>query len=116
MTIYDVGFTNLEIWCIIGVNDAERAVKQKILVDIEVQLLQDNLIDDINSTVSYTCFAKICRDIAVSGKFMVIEAYAKALLDNLFIDDKIMKVAVVVKKIGAIADADYASVKMNRSR
>jgi 7,8-dihydroneopterin aldolase/epimerase/oxygenase len=116
MITYDIGFSNLEIECVIGVNDTERVIKQKILVDIEVQLLQDNLIDDINSTVSYTCFAKICREVAVNGKFMLIEAYAKALLDQLFIDDKIMKVSVVVKKNGAIADADYASVKMSRSR
>lgn len=80
-----VGLENLQIDCIIGDLEAERAQEQKLLLSLSWELAFDRVArsDALSDTVDYTAVKELCRKIASEGKYRMIEALAAALFKGL---------------------------------
>jgi 7,8-dihydroneopterin aldolase/epimerase/oxygenase len=93
-----VGFSDLDIFCIIGVLEKERIEKQKISISLQVSINID-FDDDIDKTIDYRKLKKICIDQAENGKFQLIEILANQIAENVLLDfEDVLDVCVHVKK------------------
>lgn len=80
-----VGLENLQIDCIIGDLEEERAQEQRLVLSLSWELSFDRVArtDALADTVDYTAVAEFCRKIASEGKYRMIEALAAALFKRL---------------------------------
>lgn len=107
---------DLRIDCIIGCLPDERIREQPLFVDLEIELdvTEAATSDSLDSGIDYVQLADRAREIAQSGRFRLIEAYAHAVLDALELP-AVRWARVRVKKPGAIPSARYAQVEMERA-
>ena len=74
------------IHCIVGACTHERDQEQEILVDLELEanfaecVLSDTLVD----TIDYEEIVEVCRNLAQTEKFTLIETFAYEALNALF--------------------------------
>lgn len=107
----------LELAASVGVPEKERAAPQRLTASITLWPLQkpDELHDDIAKTVNYS---KVCEE---TKKFMLgrsdklIETLADRLAAHLLRSFLIQKIEIELRKF-VLADADYVSVMVTRSR
>ena len=69
---------NLELFCIVGINNWERITPQKIVIDLEIETNLNLSIetDDISKTVNYRTIVKNIIKIIGSSKYKLIESIA----------------------------------------
>ena len=69
---------NLELFCIVGINNWERITPQKIVIDLEIETNLNLSIetDDISKTVNYRTLVKNIIKIIGNSKYKLIEAIA----------------------------------------
>lgn len=113
-----VSFVDHEIQCIIGLLPHERREKQYIFVDLEaeVDVTKSSMTDDVRDVVSYVSLADVCTQVAVSGCYKLMEAYAKAVTDRIFESYPVSWIKIKVRKPRAIPTARYAAVEIKRER
>ena len=66
---------NLELFCIVGINNWERITPQKIVIDLEIETNLNLSIetDDISKTVNYRTLVKNIIKIIGNSKYKLIE-------------------------------------------
>lgn len=108
---------NLNIQCIVGILPHERKQKQQLLLDIEVDYdfeaaQKSEYIDD---AVDYTKIAASIEQLLLAKKYQLIETAAEEIADLLFYKwPRLEKCSIQIKKPRAIANADFAAVKIVR--
>lgn len=106
----NIGFKDLRIMCIIGVNPDERQLQQEIFVDLKAEI-DYNGQNSLESTVDYTALAALCEGVAVNGKYLLLEKYANDLAEQLKTRFPLRKLWLRVKKPQALPGAAYAYVE-----
>lgn len=109
-----IGFENYKIDCIIGVHEEERAALQTIYIDLKVQhdFTMAAKSDDFKKTICYEKLANLCKNLACTKKYHLLETYAYDLITTLTNEYKIKWAYVKIKKPSAILSADYAIVEL----
>lgn len=110
---------NLKAPAIIGLLDWERKTKQELLIDIDVFLdtSMSGKTDNFDKTVNYAAVADMVLAATAQSKFELIEALAEHLSEVIFKSFPLVeKTRLLVKKPGAVAQADYVAVEIERSR
>ena len=108
---------NLNIQCIVGILPHERKQKQQLLLNIEVDydFEEAKNSEHITNAVDYTQIAKNVEDLLVFQKYQLIETAVEAIADLLFRKwPRLEKCSIQIKKPSAIANADFAAVKIVR--
>jgi dihydroneopterin aldolase len=79
ITMDIVYIEQLEIETIIGINDWERKVRQKVCIDLEMafDIRKAGITDNIEDTLNYKLVAKRIIQFVESSQFMLIEALAE---------------------------------------
>ena len=99
-----IGFKELQISCIIGLNDEERVCKQLLIIDLEIQA---------EAFIDYVALSQLVTEVAEKGRFALIETLAdecvKALKKRW---PEIISLEMCVKKPAAIKTAAYAYTKV----
>ena len=96
-----IGFFELQVTCIIGLNDAERINKQLILIDLEIET---------KDFIDYTALADLCKQIAIEGQFLLLETLAEEIMQQLRTKWS-GSLSLTIKKPAAIPGAAYAFVR-----
>lgn len=111
-----LGFENLRIHCIVGVNAEERIKEQEILVDISIKadFQKVALTDNLTHAICYAKVADSCSEIAKKGQFHMLETLAFELVQQLTDLYRLSWIKVVIKKPSAISSASYAFVEYER--
>jgi len=109
-----VGFKNLKIHCVIGVNEEERRQEQDIFVELRVVLHHAPRQDDVSTTIDYTALSNICKKVAKKHHYHLLESLAKKILEEIFNCFLLEEGWIKIKKPKAIAGADYAFVEMTK--
>lgn len=80
-----VGFNQLKVHCIIGVEPEERVKEQPLIVDLRLQLKLSSCFssDNLKDTIDYVELADLCEKIAKEGKFQLIETYAHQVAERI---------------------------------
>ncbi len=103
---------NLRIKTIIGINDCERAEKQDVIVNVEVELdaTRATETDRIEDTINYKTLTKrIISEVELS-EFYLVEKLAHHILNIVLENKKIKRGTVEVDKPHAVRFADSVSV------
>lgn len=108
----------IEVACVIGVNDWERKVEQIVRIDVELEtdLTRACAQDDIRETVDY----KQIRDRIVStvkeARCFLIEALAERVAEACLADPRVAAVRVRLDKPGALRMTRTVGVDLFRAR
>lgn len=95
----------------IGVPEEERAVAQKISIDVNLKPSNGlkSLNDKIEQTIDYYLVSEVIKEISGSGQRKLIETLAEDIIKQLKKDFNISEIEVRIKKF-IIPETDYVSV------
>ncbi len=113
-----IGFERLRILCVIGDLPQERVKEQMIEVSVKVQydFSSCSLSDDLSDTVDYVAISNLCRREAIEGKYRMLETYACRTLEKLLKEFPIQSAWILVRKPGAIPEADCSFVELSMEK
>ena len=107
----------LEIETIIGVYEHERDIKQKVVLDIEMTILESDAAnsDDLRHTVDYDAVSKLVTSYVIDTQYQLIESLAEqvaSLVLGAFATDSLK---LKLSKPGAVKNAKSVGLIILRS-
>ena len=111
-----IGFRGYRINCIVGIEPHERMILQDLLVDLKVEIDFSRVTASgrLEDTVNYVAFAEICNEVAINGKYHLLEKYAADVLEELFKLFDLKSAWIKIEKPLAIPGAECALVELKR--
>ncbi len=108
----------LELDCVIGVNAWERLVKQRITIDItmDIDLSAAGKSDSIRDTVDYSRVVKAVTAEVNSSSYRLVEALATRVAEICLEPERVRSVVITLRKPGAVKSAAAVGVTIRRSR
>lgn len=109
----------LRVPCIIGLWDWERQVRQELLMDIDlfVDTSKAGAADDMLQSVSYAEVAELVLADSSASRFQLIEALGAHLINRILEKfPPVERLRLEIKKPGAVPEADYVGIELERSR
>ena len=114
----EIFIQGLEAYCVIGANDWERLVKQRLL--IELRLLVDTTpaieSDQLEDSVNYRTISKQVVEIVEGSSFHLVESLAQKISDYCLSDKRVKRVTVVINKPGALREAGNVGIRTTRDQ
>ena len=109
---------DLEIRCIIGVNQDERTEKQDVVINVILftDTRKAGRTDDLADSVDYKRVKKAILSLVESSEFLLIEKLADEIAKVCLDDSKVQKVNVTVDKPGALRYTHSVAVEIVRTR
>lgn len=109
---------DLKIHCIIGVHAHERKAKQELSLDLEmkVNLSEPVQTDSIVDTVDYEAVCKVCKDLAETRHYHLLETFAYEALHAILDSFPLIGAKIRVKKSQALPFAKFAIVELEKVR
>jgi len=103
---------------VIGYYSAEKAKKQNVKFNIELNYTdQKNLNDkDIKSIVDYGRIIKVIKNMTKNKHYNFLESLADDLFDELFKDERIDKIKLKIEKLDAIREASSVGIEITKKR
>lgn len=107
----------LEIWCRVGVTEAERARRQRLQVCVEIprSLAAASAADDLTLTIDYFAVTQRLLHIGDCRSWNLIETLASDIAGLILEDFGARQVRVEVRKF-IIPEARYVAVRINRAK
>lgn len=108
----------LELDMFIGVLDAEKEAKQRVMVSVELTVEPNTNwhADNITDVVSYADVIERIQIIAEHGHVGLVETFAEMIIEACFDDASVSAVQVSVEKPDIISNAKGVGVSILRSR
>ena len=108
----------LELDCVIGVNPWERLVKQRITIDItmDIDLSAAGKSDSIRDTVDYSRVVKAVTAEVNSSSYRLVEALATRVAEICLEPERVRSVVITLRKPGAVKSATAVRGTIRRSR
>ena len=112
-----IQIAGLEITAIVGILEAERLKEQQILLDLEIytDIRPAASSRMIEHTVDYSFLAKEAERIIRTGKYLLLETLAEDVCDYCLNQPGVSSVNLSVKKLEALAKAEFVGVRIHRS-
>ena len=109
---------DLEIRCIIGVNQDERTEKQDVVINVILftDTRKAGRTDALADSVDYKRVKKAILSLVESSEFLLIEKLAEEIAKVCLDDSKVQKVNVTVDKPGALRYTRSVAVEIVRTR
>ncbi len=109
---------NLEIRCIIGVNQDERTEKQDVVINVILftDTRKAGRTDALADSVDYKRVKKAILSLVESSEFLLIEKLTDEIAKVCLDDSKVQKVNVSVDKPGALRYTRSVAVEIVRTR
>jgi len=101
----------------IGITAGERAVKQKLSIDVEFPIDgRGGQSDSIKDAVDYDTVAQAVAEVCSSREFHLIETVAEKIAGRILEKFPVSQVRILVRKISPIASprVDYVSIEIVR--
>ncbi len=110
--------TALAAETIIGIHEWERAVRQRVEIDLEmwVDLVAAAKSDAIEDTLNYKSVAKRVLAFVQESRFRLVEALAAEVAQVVLEDPRVLRVRVTVHKPGAVRFSRDVGVIIERGR
>ena len=108
----------LELDCLVGINAWERLAKQRITVDIamNVDLSAAGKSDSIKDTVDYQTVASAVIAEVNSSSYKLVEALAARIAEICMTDERVQSVEVTLRKPGALKNTTAVGITIRRAR
>lgn len=108
---------DLEVHCIIGVNDWERMVKQPVQISFEIpcDVREPAREDEIDKAVDYKAVSKWILDFVEDSEFELLETLSERIAEGVITELGIPKIRLSVEKPGAIRHSRTVGIQIERS-
>jgi D-erythro-7,8-dihydroneopterin triphosphate epimerase len=109
---------NLKLKTIVGVNARERKRRQKVVLNIEMDVDGREAVatDSIANAVDYRAATKAIIRAVEGSRFLLLESLAASVLDLLLKDGRVRSATVEADKPGALRFAESVSVSVSGTR
>lgn len=109
---------DLQVRCIIGINDDERIEKQDVVINIlmEADLRESGRSDQIGDTIDYSIVKKRVVELVESSQDYLIEHLSEQIAGLCLEDERVRRVTVCVDKPGALRFARSVAIEITRER
>lgn len=108
---------DLSLSCRIGVTDEERARRQRIRLNLTVEVVPDPPSEDrIAEVVHYGHLVDRVRRTCLQANVQLLETLAEQVAANCFFDPRILSVRVRVEKLDRYADVGGIGIELERRR
>ena len=116
MQVDKISIEGIQLACIIGTADWERQLKQKLLLDLvlELDLSVAGQSDRLEDTIDYVAVVDAVTDLARDSQYLLIEALAEAIAQRLLEEFPVDAVGVVLNKGGSVKGAKNVAVAIRR--
>lgn len=106
----------LEAEALVGVNEWERAVRQRLRLDLELgaDAATAAASDDIGDAVDYNAVAERVRTLVGESSFQLVEALAEHVAGRLQAEFRIPWLRITVHKVGVVPGAESVGVVIER--
>lgn len=106
-----IEISGLEVWCQIGVTDAERAQPQRLLIDVTLKPSApfDSFDDDLARTVDYSAVARLLTNAAASHPRRLIETLTADLVQEILTTFPVREARVRTRKF-VLSNAQWVAV------
>ncbi len=111
-----IRINDLAIPCIVGTEDFEREIRQKIIVNLEIitDSRRAGKTDDLNDTIDYSKLSEDIYSLVTEEEAYLIEVLAQEIADLTLGFDGAREVTVSVQKPAALPLARSAEVEITR--
>ena len=108
----------LAVETVIGIHDWERNIKQQLHIDMELatDIRQAASGDDIGHALNYQHISERVIEYVQQSSYGLIETLAEQLATLLMKEFSVPWLKLAVRKPGAIAEAEYVGVAIERGR
>lgn len=108
----------LRIETVIGIYDWEKAIKQPVILDLEMaaDVAGAAATDRIEDTVDYKAVAKHLKQFVGASRFELVETLAERCAEIVLRDHGVSWLRLSVNKIGAVSDAEGVGVVIERGQ
>lgn len=107
---------DLEVKTLIGIYEQEKAAPQRIIVNIDLSVLEGSGDDDISHVVSYEIVVKKVEAIIAEGHINLIETMCEKVAAACLKDKRVMAARVRIEKPDIIPNARSVGVEIERVR
>ena len=106
----------LRIETVIGIYDWEKAIKQPVILDLEMStdVAKAAASDRIEDALDYKTVSKRLREFIGEGRFELVETLAERCAEIIRAEFGVRWVRLTVNKIGAVSDARDVGVIIER--
>ena len=111
-----INIAGLEIYANVGVPEAERARRQKLLVNITLKVRsveEAALADDVNLTVDYAAVCFRVKEVAAKRPRKLIETLAEDIAAAVLENERVKEAAIEIEKF-ILPDTRHVSVRIER--
>ena len=114
----EIFIQGLEAYCVIGANDWERLVKQRLLLELRLTVDTTPAIesDQLEDSVNYRTISKQVVEIVEGSSFHLVESLAQKISDYCLSDKRVKRVTVVINKPGALREAGNVGICTTRDQ
>ena len=108
---------DLKITCIVGIFPKERELKQNLFLDIEVDydFAKAAETEKVDYTLDYAALGNLVENFVMERKFQLIETASEEICQLIFKNwTQVSRAKVKIKKPGAVPQASYAAVEVER--
>lgn len=117
MDIPDIIFiTDLRAEAVIGIYDRERAIKQTISVDLELEASVSRAAtnDNVDDTFNYKLLSKRVETFIAQSEFQLIETLAEKLAAMILEEFDVPRLTLTLHKTGALSNSRDVGVRIVR--
>lgn len=108
---------DLQLPCRIGVTKSERRNRQRLAINLDMEIDPRRVRKDrISEVVDYTDIIAEVRSIALESEFRLLESLAEQLAQACFFHPRIVGVRVRVEKLDLVSEAAGVGIEIDRRR
>ena len=108
---------DLSLSCRIGVTEEERARRQRIRINLALELVPNPPVEDrIAEVVHYGHLVDRVRRTCLGADVQLLETLAEQVIANCFFDDRIVSVRARIEKLDRYADVGGVGIELERRR
>ncbi len=113
-----VKIKDLEIQCNIGLYEWEKTYDRKLLINLEMQLVNQKVIQtqDINDTIDYELIYNNIKKIVHSKYYELLENLASDILDMIIQHELISSATIEIDKVKIFEDVKSCSVILQKNK
>jgi len=106
----------LTIDCVVGLWEWERAIKQRIIVDLDMatDIAKTAASGKLEDTIDYSAVSKHIQALVIDGQFELVETMAEKIAESLNHEFNIPWCRVRINKRGAVTGATDVGVEIER--
>ncbi len=100
----------------IGVLDEEHGVRQRLLIDVEVEVTTTPARDDVGEVVSYVTLVDAVEAVADGPRLDLVETFAERIAERCLADPRAARVHVRIAKLDRLEGGARFGVAITRPR